>query len=60
MLDMLILFLTAGQRPQHIEADIFRNLHAFGLEGFFNQDLEILEAWCQVILHIDQKVELHF
>ncbi len=60
VLDMLILFTTAGTRPQHIEADVSRNLHAFGREGFFPSDLEILEAWCQALIHIDAQVESHF
>jgi hypothetical protein len=46
LLDMIMMFLNTSLRPHHIEAEISRNFHAFGKEGLFAKDLEILENWC--------------
>ena len=39
LFDMIMMFINTGQRPHHIEAEISRNLHAFGKEGLFSSDL---------------------
>jgi len=57
LFDMLIMFCVAGSRPQHIEIDVFRNLHAFGRDGFFPADLEIMENWCQALLDVHKNLE---
>lgn len=46
LIDLIVTFLASGQRPHHIEADINRNLHAFGKQGFFLGDIQILQRWC--------------
>ena len=57
LLDMLIMFCVAGSRPQHIEIDLFRNLHAFGKDGFFHSDLEIMENWCRNLIQVNTNLE---
>ena len=57
LLEMIMMFLSSSQRPQHIEAEISRNFHAFGKEGLFQSDLQILENWCQSIIKIDENTE---
>jgi hypothetical protein len=60
LLDMLIMFCVAGARPHHIEIDLFRNLHAFGRDGFFNTDIVILENWCRSLLEVNKAIEQSF
>jgi hypothetical protein len=60
MYDMISMFIMCGQRPHHIEGDITRNLHAFGIEGHFAKDIEILSNWCEALIGIDQNLEKHF
>jgi len=57
LLDMLIMFCVAGSRPQHIEIDLFRNLHAFGRDGFFHADLIIMENWSNALLEVHKNLE---
>ncbi len=57
LLEMIMMFLSSSQRPHHIEEVISRNVHAFGKEGVFQGDLEILENWCQSIMKIHENVE---
>eukprot|EP00347_Sterkiella_histriomuscorum_P012748 403367374 len=55
LFDLISTFLLAGSRPQHIEADLNRNLHAFGKEGFFESDLAALTNWSECLLKSDDK-----
>ena len=56
LFDMITTFIFVGQRPQHIEADINRNLHAFGKEGFFEADLQALLNWSECLCYYNQKL----
>lgn len=60
MYDMISMFIMCGQRPHHIEADLSRNLHAFGHEGHYPRDLEILSNWCEALMAVDKNLEKHF
>lgn len=60
LFDMISMFIMCGQRPHHIEADISRNIHAFGIDGHFPKDLEILSNWCEALITIDQHLETHY
>ena len=60
LLEMIMMFLNSTLRPHHIEAEISRNFHAFGKEGIFQSDLQILENWCQSIIKIDENTEAIF
>ena len=39
LFDLTVTFLNSCQRPQHIEAEFTRNIHAFGREGYFPADV---------------------
>jgi len=58
--DMIAMFILTGPRPHHIEADISRNLHAFGIDGHFPEDIQILTNWCKCLLEIERHMETHF
>ncbi|CDW73152.1 UNKNOWN [Stylonychia lemnae] len=55
--DLIQTFLSSCQRPQHIEADINRNVHSFGIEGFFKNDIGKLTNWTQALLDADEKIK---
>lgn len=60
LLDLILTFLNSCQRPHHIEADLTRNLHAFGKQGYFKEDLDLLIKWCDGLLELNAKIEKGF
>ena len=58
--DMISMFILSGPRPHHIEADISRNLHAFGIDGHFAEDIQILSNWCKCLLEVEKHIETHY
>lgn len=56
LFDLLISFLQSCSRPQHIEADINRNIHAFGKEGMFKEDVEALRNWAEALCSYKDKL----
>ena len=59
ILDLIITFIMSCHRPEHIEADILRRLYAFGLKGFFVDDIEIVKGWCDCLMIVENKLSKH-